>query len=178
MFQKALKIGKQIRSKILVGQGMPDLDYMFRQPSDAKILLVGASEINRKIFTFFKGKKIQDITLCNRSHNTTSALTEKYQLKTLDWQKLTDWHLYDWIIFGTKCPEYIVKRDDLPQEIVTNHIEKTGNDAFEMNAEEVIKPYRDMVVIESSLRDIKSFGTVQIKVTLFQTFGLGIKHLI
>ncbi len=41
--------------------------------------------------------------------------------------------------------------------IVTNHIEKNGNDAFEMNAEEVIKPYRDKVVIESSFRDIKSF---------------------
>jgi transposase len=41
--------------------------------------------------------------------------------------------------------------------IVTNHTERTEDNTFKMSAEEVIKPYKDKVIIESSFRDIKSF---------------------
>jgi hypothetical protein len=40
--------------------------------------------------------------------------------------------------------------------LVTNHSEK-GTDDFTMPAQEVIRPYQEKVVIESSFRDIKSF---------------------
>ena len=40
--------------------------------------------------------------------------------------------------------------------LVTNHSEK-GTDDFKMPAQEVIRPYQEKVVIESSFRDIKSF---------------------
>ena len=44
--------------------------------------------------------------------------------------------------------------------LVTNHIEKV-NDVFKVPAEEVINPYRDKLVIESTFRDIKSFVEVK-----------------
>lgn len=40
--------------------------------------------------------------------------------------------------------------------LVTNHNERTENGAFSQDAEAVIKPYREKVVIESAFRDIKS----------------------
>jgi len=40
--------------------------------------------------------------------------------------------------------------------LVTNHSEK-GTDDFKLPAQEVIRPYQEKVVIESSFRDIKSF---------------------
>lgn len=41
--------------------------------------------------------------------------------------------------------------------IVTNHTEKDDDGCFVINAEGVITPYKDKVVIESAFRDIKSF---------------------
>lgn len=44
--------------------------------------------------------------------------------------------------------------------LVTNHTEK-GKQIFEITPEEIIKPYRDKVTIESAFRDIKSFVEVE-----------------
>lgn len=41
--------------------------------------------------------------------------------------------------------------------IVTNHTEKNGEANFVVNAESIITPYKEKVVIESAFRDIKSF---------------------
>jgi len=43
--------------------------------------------------------------------------------------------------------------------LVTNHSER-GDTGFEKNTRDVVEPYREKVVIESSFRDIKSFVEV------------------
>ena len=123
LFQKCLKIGKKIRSELLIKPGMPDLEHaiynigshMFKKPQEFKILFVGASEINRKILGFLKGRNLHDITLCNRSGEHASEVAEAHQVAILPWQEIASWHLYDWIIFGTKAPDYLVTKETIPR---------------------------------------------------------------
>jgi glutamyl-tRNA reductase len=125
LFQKSLKIAKDVRTRFTLGRGMPDLEHavlntglnFFGEPDKAKILVVGASDINEKIIAFFKGKNIKNITLCNRSGQRAHLLAEKYMLETLSWGRLGEWVDYDWIIFGTKASEFLITKKDIPQNM-------------------------------------------------------------
>jgi glutamyl-tRNA reductase len=98
-------------------RGLPDLEHailnagtqMFPDVQTAKVLFVGASDINRKILSFFKSKNLSRLTLCNRSPQVAADLAALYGIETLDWNNITTWHSYDWIIFGTKASRYIVE---------------------------------------------------------------------
>lgn len=128
LFQKALQVGKQVRSNLSLGRGIPDLEHaifqmgvqLFPFIQSTKILFVGASDVNIKILSFLKQKQLQNITLCNRSPHKAIKLAKTHQLKVLAWQHLSNWHEYDWIILGTKAPHYIIWRSDLPENI-KNH---------------------------------------------------------
>lgn len=124
LFQKALKIGKQIRTELPMGRGMPDVEHaiynagmgLFKSPEGAKILFVGASDINKKILCFLKNKNIRDISLCNRTMDRANCIAEQYQVRPVHWNQLPGWHEYNWVIFGTKAPEYLIKQNDLPSQ--------------------------------------------------------------
>lgn len=121
LFQKSLKIGKQVRSELPIKPGLPDLEHaiinagcaLFEKPKHAKILCVGASEINVKIISFLKAKDFKNITLCNRTPEHARKITEDLQLNFLGWHQLSQWHEYDWIVFGTKSPEYLLKKEQV-----------------------------------------------------------------
>jgi glutamyl-tRNA reductase len=130
LFQKALKVGKQVRTTLPMGRGMPDLEHaiynagshLFKNPQQKKILFVGASDINQKILAFLKSRNLQDITLCNRTIERAQAIAATHQIPILQWEKFSDWHLYDWIIFGTKAPEYLIKTKDLPATTISHKL--------------------------------------------------------
>ncbi len=130
LFQKSLKIGKQARAELPTGRGIPNLEHailttgrsLFHQMKDKKILFVGASAINLKILHFLKSKDFQQITLCNRTTKTADELATKYQLSTLPWKDLDQWHDFDWVIFGTKSSEYLLKKETLPKEYVSKKL--------------------------------------------------------
>ena len=130
LFQKALKIGKQVRSDLQLGRGMPDLEHailqigshMFPQINMSKVLFVGVSEINQKILHFFQAKGMKDITLCNRSQHAAKAFASEHQLKTLAWPQLNLWHQYDWIIFGTKSPDYLLTKANLEKTQISQKL--------------------------------------------------------
>jgi glutamyl-tRNA reductase len=121
LFQKSLKISKQIRTELSLGRGLPDLEHAilsvgvktFQHPEQIQILFVGVSDINRKIVSFLNRKKFERITICNRSFKPAQALAKKYNLSILEWSKISEWHKFDWIIFGTKSPEYLISNHDV-----------------------------------------------------------------
>lgn len=124
-FQKALKIGKQVRRELPLRRGMPDIEHAilsaatqtFGDPKDARVLFVGASEINRKVLCFMKRKGIGQISLCNRSPGPALKAAAKHQICALPWEAMSTWKHFDWVIFGTKAPDYLVK----PQDIEEGH---------------------------------------------------------
>lgn len=123
LFQKALKIGKQVRSKLVMARGIPDLEHaifnsgvhFFSDPQKASVLFVGASDINRKIISFLKGKNLKKIALCNRSLSRGQTIADQYDLALLDWSERVNWPEYDWIIFGTKAPHHLIGPAQLPE---------------------------------------------------------------
>lgn len=121
LFQKALGIAKKLRFELQLGRGMPNLEhailqigkYMFQEPQHTRLLFVGASDINKKILKFLKNKNFQNMTLCNRSDEQTSELSEQHDVLYLPWAKLSCWREYDWIIFGTKSPDYLITQQEI-----------------------------------------------------------------
>jgi len=126
LFQKALGITKKLRSELQLGRGMPNLEHailqtgkhMFQNPEQARLLFVGASDINQKILAFLKNKYFRHLTLCNRSDDHASALSKQYDVNHLPWSDLSLWIEYDWIIFGTKSPEYLISQRHLSHSCV------------------------------------------------------------
>lgn len=120
LFQKALSIAKKARSALPLKPGLPEIShavfqtgqYFFHQKPDPKILFIGASDINEKVLSFLKTKKLS-ISLCNRSHPAGQLLAEKHGIDMIGWDQLNNWHHHDWIILGTKFPDFLITRRSL-----------------------------------------------------------------
>jgi len=108
LFQKCLKIGKEIRTKISPeGQGLEHVclesGKRFFGSMRPKVLFVGASRINSKIMRFIK----EDISITNRT--TEKGL--KMGVPFVEWDP-TLWTNFDWLIFGTKAPDYLITKNN------------------------------------------------------------------
>lgn len=121
LFQKSLKIGKQIRTELCLERGTPHIEQaivqtghqFFEDPRKAKILLVGASDINKKVLHYLQGKQFTDITVVNRTQEKAIEVAQEHDIGMLDWNFLADhWNQYDWILFGTKSPNFLELRGE------------------------------------------------------------------
>jgi glutamyl-tRNA reductase len=116
IFQKALHVGKKVRSSFPLSRGLPDLEHavfntglhFFKKPQDVAILFIGASDINHKVLHYFKNKGLTNLSLCNRSEETALPLVTKLGLKFLPWKALSSWQAFDWVICGTKSPQFLI----------------------------------------------------------------------
>ncbi len=116
VFQKSLKIGKQVRNRYLIEKGIPDLSgaiykmgsMVLDKPEQRSILFVGASEINLKVLRYLKLRGIKDLTLCNRTMSKGQQIAREEGVHCMDWSQLPRWSQFDWIIVGTKSPEYLL----------------------------------------------------------------------
>lgn len=124
LFQKSLGMGKKVRTELQLGRGMPNLEHavyktgehFFQDLSKTKILFVGASEINQKILGYFKTKNFSNICLCNRSEENAWKIVKGHSIEMLDWELLHRWTEYDWIVFGTKSPDYLITHQPIQFE--------------------------------------------------------------
>lgn len=125
LFQKALKIGKNVRTALPMKRGLPDLEHailnmgteFFKNADQARILFVGASDINKKVLFFLKSKKMESITICNRSQEGAQAIAETYNVNQIPWKEISRWHEFDWIILGTKAPDYLITQKMTPSHL-------------------------------------------------------------
>lgn len=130
LFQKALKIGKKVRSTHLLSKGLPEIEHavfntgrdLFKNISTSKILFVGISDINQKIIHFLRSKNLEDITICNRTEEHAVAFAKNYGLEILTWNDLTKWHNYDWIILGTKSPHHLITSKQMPGKEISHKL--------------------------------------------------------
>jgi glutamyl-tRNA reductase len=120
LFQKSLSIAKQIRTQLPLCRGIQSFEEaifqagkkIFPIPREARLLFVGASQINQKILLFLQKKKCKHISICNRSDQEGKMWQCFYGVHHLPWSQLSQWHMYDWVIFGTKSPNYLIAQDD------------------------------------------------------------------
>lgn len=110
LFQKCLKIGKEVRTQFTIRRGMPTLEetiyhmakYFLGDLEKKRILFVGFSKINQKIYHWFSQKSSLELTYCNRTESKLCSY------RSLSWANLDQWHTYDLVIFGTKSPHYLI----------------------------------------------------------------------
>ncbi len=117
-FQKSLKIGKEVRTHFLLEKGMPSLEgailkfgsMMLGPLQEQSLLFVGASEINRKVLRHLKMKGVADIAVCNRTLSTAQQWAREEQVRAIHWEQLGEWKQMDWVIVGTKAPDYLLTK--------------------------------------------------------------------
>lgn len=120
LFQKSLRLGKQIRSEFLLSQNqvtVPKIlfqisESLFKNLSEQPILFVGNSVINRKVMTYFKRKGVKRITLCTRALHSAKEFAEKEELQLLPWERLSLWQEYSIIICGSNAPHVIANKPE------------------------------------------------------------------
>lgn len=123
LFQKSLGIAKKVRTVLPTKPGLPDIGHaiyqtgihLFKDVTDPKILFVGASDINQKILAFLKSKRLAKISLCNRSQAAGQHVAAKHKVQFVDWNEINAWQNYDWIILGTKSPEFLIHTCELQE---------------------------------------------------------------
>ncbi len=105
LFQKALKISKEIRSKQLRSTlTLFTALWQLVEWKNRKILLVGNSQINRGLISFLLHKKIANLTLCTR--NPARANIEGIRIG--DRSLLRDWQQYQIIVCAAKSDTYLI----------------------------------------------------------------------
>lgn len=112
LFQKGLKIGKDMRSSFLLAQKDMSLshaihsilEWNIKSLPKAKVLFIGNSTINRKLINFFGQLGYKEMTLCTRM---TEGDLPKIALG--NWDILENWEEYDVVISATYHDDFILK---------------------------------------------------------------------
>ena len=111
IFQKGLKVGKEIRSQGAMSLGAPtlanaiwELAKGFLQGTRKQILFVGYSEMNRALISYFYRKKIEGLTLCTRNPAAVRS-----PCRSVDRSELHRWVEYDLILCASSSERYLVE---------------------------------------------------------------------
>lgn len=124
LFQKCLKIGKEIRTEFSLPKGHVSLEStiwdlslcFFTQIRPISLLFIGYSEINRKILPFFKNKGGFDLFLATKRRDSVKEFIDKYGVMILPWDRIEQWAKFDMIICASKSSEYILKVGQIPKD--------------------------------------------------------------
>ncbi len=115
LFQKSLKIAKEIRRNHLSELHLPDLEHAIYWQAKEHFqnnlpapLFIGASQINCKIAQFLRHKGIEDIFFCSRACQSIRGLDVEF----VPLEKINQ---FSWIISATKSPNYVIKENMLSQ---------------------------------------------------------------
>lgn len=114
LFQKALKIGKELRTSFLSPPKERELPLVIERMTkrlgidieSSSILFIGHSRLNRKMIAFFQFKKSCRLTLCTR----VKEVEVPSCVELVDWGELKHWRAYDLVICATYHDAFVLKR--------------------------------------------------------------------
>ncbi len=114
LFQKSLKISKDIRSRFPLPKGLASLESvlfeLIAQP-EKEILLIGNSQINRQIINFFQAKGACRMALCTRSLESVEEFAREKKIQIMSWNELPGFRNWDVVICATQHPTYVIGQD-------------------------------------------------------------------
>lgn len=123
LFQKSLKISKEVRAAFPLPRGLPNLEKILFQivqreffQKKYKVLFIGNSQINRQIIPFFRSKSGASLALCTRFPDKAKALLQEEELEVVDWSILPQWQNWDVVISATQHQDYLVHTNVYEQE--------------------------------------------------------------
>jgi glutamyl-tRNA reductase len=120
LFQKSLKVGKDIRNNFFSSKGAPSLEGTVEEiifdnqkgKRDCSVLFVGASDINLSILKSLKRKAYSNISLCNRTEDKGKNFAMKENVGFIPWHDLSSWKLFDVLILATKSPSFLLEYEE------------------------------------------------------------------
>jgi glutamyl-tRNA reductase len=127
LFQKSLKIGKQMRSHFSLPKGAATLESIifdlchYSQDTPSSYFFIGNSEINRKILAYFRFKKAKKIALCTHHPSSAQNMSVFSGVAIADWNSLEEWQSHEIVISGSSNPHFLL----FPGQIDQNHSLKT-----------------------------------------------------
>ncbi len=114
VFQKSLKLAKDARSHFPLFQSTVHLEGIVYQIVDSileknpSLLLIGNSEMNRKIIHYFTRRKKGKLTLISRDLVAAHPFALDYGITLKDRHELQNAHHYDGIISATTTDDYLI----------------------------------------------------------------------
>lgn len=125
LFQKSLKLGKEIRSTfpspMTLERTVQRLVHnFFYQKIPLSILMIGFSEINRKIAKTLLQRVLVKMTFCTRSPHAAEPFALDHGVSIIEWSSLDIWHHYDLVICGTQNAGYVISQ--VPESVKTRLI--------------------------------------------------------
>lgn len=117
VFQKALKVSKEVRSGLALQRGAPTLYgtlWRLAEWKNRPILLVGYSEINRGLISFLMHKGIKNISLCTRD----PSQVEIEGVRVVSRSVLSRWPEYDVIVCASKADDYLIRGNGNRSQVI------------------------------------------------------------
>lgn len=120
LFQKSLRIGKQVRNQLILERGLPNLEQavwevVLETLPDAKnsrVFVMGASHINQRIISRLARKGVIQGVVCSRTGEHAREFSRSHGLGVVSWEEKACWREYDWVLCGTKAPHYLIQEKE------------------------------------------------------------------
>lgn len=115
IFQKSLRIAKNVRTHCFKEFGRSSLEYAMWQICQnhslvqPRILFVGASQVNQKNLWYFQRKNYGKLWICNRTDEKAYAIAADLSIGYLPWNQLDEWQQFDVVCCATKSSEHLIQ---------------------------------------------------------------------
>lgn len=115
LFQKSLKLGKEMRTRFPIFSRSSNLEgtvkeigrHFFADFSQVDLLLIGNSDINRKILKRLD-QKMRRIVLATRYPNSAKIEVSGRCVDVTDTNIIQEWGSFDWVVCATQAQRYCV----------------------------------------------------------------------
>jgi glutamyl-tRNA reductase len=130
LFQRALKVGKQVRNQTRIGTGASSVGAAavelarktFGDIQGRSILLIGAGEVGRLVARNIANNGASQVMVCNRSYDKAQELASEFGGSAVPFETLTKCMARaDLILSCTAAPDYIISREQLAAVMSTRN---------------------------------------------------------
>ena len=128
LFQKALKVGKQVQTETRIGFGASSVGSaavelarrVFVDLDDCSILLVGAGEMGKLVARNLDNNCALEMIVCNRSHDKAQEVALQFGGCAVPFEKLSHYLSHvDLVVSCTSAPDYIITKEHLASAVET-----------------------------------------------------------
>jgi len=122
LFQKALKVGKQVQTETLIGSGASSVGsaavelarQIFIDIEDRSILLIGAGEMGRLVARNLANNCASEMMVCNRSYDKAQEVALQFDGCAVPFEELFEClPETDLVVSCTSAPGYIITKEHL-----------------------------------------------------------------
>ena len=122
LFQKALKVGKQVQTETRIGSGASSVGsaavqlarQIFIDMEECSIMLIGAGEMGRLVAQNLSNNCASETMVCNRSHDKAQEVALQFGGCAVPFEELFDYlPQADLVVSCTSAPDYIITKQQL-----------------------------------------------------------------